>query len=313
LSQNKKQIYLLGPTASGKTELAKYCMDHFSLEIISVDSAQIYNYFDIGSAKPDKNELHCYPHRLINIINPDQSYSVAKFLIDCQQHIGEIYQNGKSPFLVGGTMMYFNALSKPINATPASTKESRDYFNGLLANEGLPSLFERLKKVDPEYAKKINQADTQRILRALEVNYLSNKTLSSFHTQPQKVAESDHILKLALLPTDRKLLHERIELRVDQMLAQGFIEEVRTILKLFKNIDDSHPAMRCVGYKQIYLYLNNQISKETLREKIIFATRQLAKRQITWLRQMDKLEVVDPFDEQLTSKVHDKISQFMDS
>ena len=197
----------MGPTASGKTELAKYCMDHFSLEIISVDSAQIYNYFDIGSAKPDKNELHCYPHRLINIINPDQSYSVAKFLIDCQQHIGEIYQNGKSPFLVGGTMMYFNALSKPMNATPASTKESRDYFNDLLANEGLPSLFERLKKVDPEYAKKINQADTQRILRALEVNYLSNKTLSSFHTQPQKVAESDHILKLALMPTDRKLLH----------------------------------------------------------------------------------------------------------
>lgn len=308
-----KKIYLLGPTASGKTELAKFCFDNFPTEIISVDSAQIYRHFNIGSAKPTKNELFEYPHHLIDILNPDESYSVAKFCKDCKRYEKEIYKNGNYPFFVGGTMMYFNALTNPIDEIPASTKESRKYVSDILINEGLNSLYKKLKEIDPDYAIKINNTDSQRILRAMEVFYLSNKPISSFHKKTKYQSNNLSILKIALLPNDRKILHEHIESRVDKMLNDGLIEEVESILKLFKNLNNTYPLSRCVGFKQVLFYLQNKISKSELRNQIVFATRQLAKRQITWMRKMNGLVTENPFNKKLNIKVADHINNFLSS
>jgi len=312
LASTKQEVFILGPTATGKTELAMDCLRNFPLEIISVDSAQIYRHFDIGSAKLSRDDQIEYPHRLIDIIDPNQTYSAAQFINDYKKHKNEIYANGNSPLLVGGTMMYFNAIFNPMNDLPASTPESRAYVNNLLLEEGLQTLYEKLSNVDPVYVKKINASDTQRILRALEVFHLSGHPITFFHKNHTQPKENKGILKLALLPNDRVRLHERIALRVDRMLDDNFIEEVKNILKLYPDLDNTYPSIRCVGYKQIFLYLKNEITKTDLKDKIIFATRQLAKRQITWLRQMQQLEVIDPFDKNIKNIIKNKVARFLD-
>ena len=308
---NSKQIFLLGPTATGKTELAKNLYKSLPIEIISVDSAQIYKGLNIGTAKLSKKELLETPHHLIDIRFPIDTYSVGDFKKDVDLVVKESKKKHKIPFLCGGTMMYFNSLEKPINNLPVSTNQTKKQVNDELDKKGINFLFKKLKKIDPILANKINPNDSQRIQRGLEVYYISGKPLSSFYNE--KIPEQKHynLLKLALWPKDREKLHTIIEDRVSLMLNNGLIEEVEEILKIYPNIDNSYPSFRSVGYRQTYSYLKNHISKKELKDRLIFATRQLAKRQMTWMKKMENLEIFEPFDKQLSKNINNRIETFL--
>ena len=306
-----KRIYLLGPTATGKTELVKHLNDSFLIDIISVDSAQIYKNLDIGTAKPTQKELIKTPHHLIDIRSPIESYSVGDFKKDVDSIITNPLDAEKIPFLYGGTMMYFNSLENHLDDLPVSTLETKKKVNDELNKFGIEFLFKKLEEVDPVSAKKINSNDSQRIQRALEVYYISGKSLSSFYVN-KKIKETPYkILKLALLPDNREHLHLLIQERVEYMLERGLVEEVEVILSNYPSLDGSYPSFRSVGYRQTFHYLKNQISKSELKNKIIFATRQLAKRQMTWMRKMENLEIFDPFSDDLNLKVKDRIQSFL--
>ena len=306
-----KRIYLLGPTATGKTELVKHLNNLFPIEIISVDSAQIYKNLDIGTAKPTQKELIKTPHHLIDIRSPIESYSVGDFKKDVDLIITNSLDAEKIPFLYGGTMMYFNSLENHLDDLPVSTLETKKKVNDELNKFGIEFLFKKLKEIDPVSAKKINPNDSQRIQRALEVYYISGKSLSSFYVN-KKIKETPYkILKLALLPDNREHLHLLIQERVEYMIERGLVEEVEEILRIYPSLDDSYPSFRSVGYRQTFHYLKNQISKSELKNKIIFATRQLAKRQMTWMRKMENLEIFDPFSDDLNLKVKDRIQSFL--
>ena len=308
---NDKRIYLLGPTATGKTELVKHLNDLFPIDIISVDSAQIYKNLDIGTAKPTQKELIKTPHHLIDIRSPIESYSVGDFKKDVDLIITNSLDAEKIPFLYGGTMMYFNSLENHLDDLPVSTLETKKKVNDELNKFGIEFLFKKLKEIDPVSAKKINPNDSQRIQRALEVYYISGKSLSSFYVN-KKIKETPYkILKLALLPDNREHLHLLIHERVEYMLERGLVEEVEVILSNYPSLDGSYPSFRSVGYRQTFHYLKNQISKSELKNKIIFATRQLAKRQLTWMRKMENLEIFDPFSDDLNLKVKDRIQSFL--
>jgi len=306
-----KRIYLLGPTATGKTELVKYLNDLFPINIISVDSAQIYKNLDIGTAKPTQKELIKVPHHLLDIRSPIESYSVGDFKKDVDSIITNSLNVEKIPFLYGGTMMYFNSLENPLDNLPVSTLETKKKVNDELNKFGIEFLFNKLEEVDPISAKKINPNDSQRIQRALEVYYMSGKSLSSFYVNKKIIETPYKILKLALLPNNREHLHFLIQERVGYMLEKGLIEEVEEILRSYPSLDDSYPSFRSVGYRQTFHYLKNQISKSELKNKIIFATRQLAKRQMTWMRKMENLEIFDPFSDDLNLKVTRRIRSFL--
>ena len=306
-----KRIYLLGPTATGKTELVKHLNNLFPIEIISVDSAQIYKNLDIGTAKPTQKELIKTPHHLIDIRSPIESYSVGDFKKDVDSIITNPLDAEKIPFLYGGTMMYFNSLENHLDDLPVSTLETKKKVNDELNKFGIEFLFKKLEEVDPVSAKKINSNDSQRIQRALEVYYISGKSLSSFYVN-KKIKETPYkILKLALLPDNREHLHLLIQERVEYMLERGLVEEVEVILSNYPSLDGSYPSFRSVGYRQTFHYLKNQISKSELKNKIIFATRQLAKRQMTWMRKMENLEIFDPFSDDLNLKVTRRIRSFL--
>ncbi len=308
-----KKIFIIGPTASGKTKLAKFTYDNFNVDLISVDSAQVYQDMDIGTAKISKSELKSYPHHLIDIRNPSEKYSVNNFKVDVDLIMNKMQANSRHPLLVGGTMMYFNALEFPLDILPETTRMVREKVNKELEEFGIDFLFKKLKEIDPVISLKINDKDTQRITRALEVYYVSGRPLSSFHSGKSKSNFSKNILKLALFPLNREKLHFQIECRTKLILKNGLIEEVEAILKKYPLLDDSYGSMKAVGYKQVYLYLKNKINKDDLSNKIIFATRQLAKRQMTWMRKMDGLELLDPLDKNLNSMVSDKVSLFLKS
>ena len=306
-----KRIYLLGPTATGKTELVKHLNDSFLIDIISVDSAQIYKNLDIGTAKPTQKELIKTPHHLIDIRSPIESYSVGDFKKDVDSIITNPLDAEKIPFLYGGTMMYFNSLENHLDDLPVSTPDTKKKVNDELNKFGIEFLFKKLEEVDPVSAKKINSNDSQRIQRALEVYYISGKSLSSFYVNKKIIETPYKILKLALLPNNREHLHLLIQERVDYMLERGLVEEVEEILRSYPSLDSSYPSFRSVGYRQTFHYLKNQISKSELKNKIIFATRQLAKRQMTWMRKMENLEIFDPFSDDLNLKVKDRIQSFL--
>jgi len=306
-----KRIYLLGPTATGKTELVKHLNDSFLIDIISVDSAQIYKNLDIGTAKPTQKELIKTPHHLIDIRSPIESYSVGDFKKDVDSIITNPLDAEKIPFLYGGTMMYFNSLENHLDDLPVSTLDTKKKVNDELNKFGIEFLFKKLEEVDPVSAKKINSNDSQRIQRALEVYYISGKSLSSFYVNKKIIETPYKILKLALLPNNREHLHLLIQERVDYMLERGLVEEVEEILRSYPSLDSSYPSFRSVGYRQTFHYLKNQISKSELKNKIIFATRQLAKRQMTWMRKMENLEIFDPFSDDLNLKVKDRIQSFL--
>ena len=309
----KPKIFLLGPTASGKTELTKFCYDNFQLELVNVDSAQIYKGFNIGSAKPSAVDLKKYPHHLIDIIEPDTSYSVSRFRKD----VDNIYKNAevmnRTPFLTGGTMMYFHALEFPLDDIPQTTSKIRLQVEKELLQLGLPNMYEKLEKFDSVAAKSIHATDKQRILRAIEVFYESGKPISSYYQKKKNNELPQYpLLKLGLYPEDRLILHKSIEERVEKMLKDGLVNEVEGILNRYPMLSESFSSLRSVGYKQTYLYLKGELSFEELKDKIIFSTRQLAKRQLTWMRKMQNIEFFNPYDKKLSSKIKERIKKFLD-
>lgn len=273
---------LMGPTASGKTALAGELIKHFPFEIISVDSAMIYREMNIGTAKPTWEELLQVPHHLIDILDPPESYSAAQFCTDVLTLSRAIYTRGKIPLLVGGTMMYFNALQQGLSTLPQANETIRASLLQQAAQFGWIYLHQQLAQIDPLSAAKIHPNDTQRIQRALEVYQITGKPLSTFWSE-QKETSTYQFVNLILFPEDRAWLHTRIALRFEQMLEQGFVNEVERLLQKWQ-LSPTCPAMRSVGYRQVFDYLAGDFDYETLRHKGIVATRQLAKRQLTWLR-----------------------------
>ena len=296
-------FFLLGPTASGKTKLAVDLVNTFPFEIISVDSAQIYQDMNIGVAKPSQNVLNVAPHHLINIIRPDETYSVAQFLQDTLRLIDEILLRGHIPLLVGGTMMYFNALEKGINQMPKTDYQIRKDIEKEAIQFGWPKLYEKLKSVDNETAMKLNPNDAQRISRGLEVFYSSGKTLSYFHKSKNKNEFPFTVVKLGLMPSNRKILHQRIEFRVNEMIEAGLFKEVEFLRKKYPELQNHMPSMRSVGYRQVLEYFNGDFQEKECIDKIVFATRQLAKRQMTWMRSMENLNVFDCGNHRLNEEV----------
>ncbi|OCG27810.1 tRNA (adenosine(37)-N6)-dimethylallyltransferase MiaA [Gilliamella sp. wkB108] len=277
-----KIISLMGPTASGKTAFAMELYDRYPIDIISVDSALIYRGMDIGTAKPSKQEQQKYPHKLIDICDPSQSYSAANFRHDALAEIETSLKNDRIPLLVGGTMLYFKALIEGLSPLPAANSEIRQQIEEKANKLGWQAIHEELKKVDPISAQRIHPNDPQRLNRALEVYLISGKSLTEL-TQNSGEALPYEIMQFAIMPEDRSILHQRIEKRFIQMLEQGFEQEVKVLMQR-SDLHLNLPSIRCVGYRQMWEYLNGDISYDEMVFKGICATRQLAKRQITWLR-----------------------------
>jgi tRNA dimethylallyltransferase len=273
----------MGPTASGKSALAMKLADHFPVEIISVDSAQVYRDMDVGTAKPAHEDRARVPHHLIDILAPTERYSAAQFARDADRLIAEIRGRGKLPLLVGGTMLYFKALTQGLNDLPAANHAVRAGIDARAAVHGWPHLHEELAAVDPVTAARLQPADRQRIQRALEVFQISGRPLSVLLEEPPREVTATIFLRMALVPSERAALHGRIARRFDAMLEGGLIDEVRSLRERYALTPDL-PAMRAVGYRQVWNYLDDAIDFAMLRNQGIFATRQLAKRQLTWLR-----------------------------
>ena len=280
-------ICLAGPTASGKSAQALQLADalHGEVEFISVDSAQVYRGMDIGTAKPDAAERARVPHHLIDLLEPEQAYSAARFVQDATQAATAVRARGKLPLLVGGTMLYFKALRDGLDAMPAADPALRAQLDARAAAEGWPALHAELARVDPATAARLAPNDAQRIQRALEVWHATGRPLSAFHAREGQPAQTAQWPMLSLEPASRAWLHQRIAMRFDAMLAAGFVDEVRT-LRQRPALRPELPSMRCVGYRQAWAALDAG-TLDGLREAGIAATRQLAKRQITWLRSMD--------------------------
>lgn len=286
----------MGPTASCKTEVAIQLCERFPFDVISVDSALVYRGMNIGTAKPDADTLGHTPHRLIDIRDPDQSYSAGDFVHDARTEMDAIYSTGRIPLLVGGTMMYFRALTGGIAELPSADPQIRASIDADAAKLGWPVMHERLREIDADAASRINPNDSQRIQRALEVYEASGKPLSAWQREAHAATKTDvRFIKIALQLATREVLHARIEKRLNLMLNNGFVEEVKVFHKL-SGLTAKHPSMRSVGYRQIWEHLDGETSLDEAAEKALFATRQLAKRQITWLRSESDLNSFDPLE-----------------
>jgi tRNA dimethylallyltransferase len=295
-------IFLMGPTAAGKTDLAVELVQQRACEIISVDSAQIYQGMDIGSAKPDAATLALAPHHLINICDPLQAYSAAQFRTDALALMAQITGRGKVPLLVGGTMMYYKALMDGLASLPVSEPALRQQLEQEIQDQGLAAMHARLCAIDAVAGARINAADPQRITRAMEVFLLSGETLTTHWSRQKQQPLPYQVTSIGVWPPDRALLHHRIEHRYEIMLQQGFKREVESLMARGDlNID--LPSMRCVGYRQMWQYLAGECDYSTMQYKGVVATRQLAKRQLTWLRSWPKLQVFDSLDAKLSFKV----------
>ncbi|ASA55500.1 tRNA (adenosine(37)-N6)-dimethylallyltransferase MiaA [Vibrio gazogenes] len=289
--QRPLALFLMGPTASGKTDLAIRLCQHFPIEIISVDSALIYRGMNIGTAKPTAAELAQAPHRLIDILEPELAYSAADFRRDALQHMQEIVQKGKIPLLVGGTMLYFKALLEGLSPLPAADAEIRQQIEQEAADSGWLVLHQQLAEIDPESAERIHPNDPQRLSRALEVYRISGKTLTELTRTKGEVLPFD-VVQFAIAPQERSELHRRIEIRFNQMIEAGFEEEVKALYAR-QELHADLPSIRCVGYRQMWEYLDGNCSLDEAIYRGICATRQLAKRQITWLRSWNDLTWLD--------------------
>ncbi len=299
-------IAIMGPTASGKTGLALDIAAKVESEVISVDSALVYKGMDIGTAKPTQEEQAGVVHHLIDIIDPAQSYSVSQFVNDTNALIGDILARGKVPILAGGTMMYFNALINGISPLPKSDEKIRDEITQQAQRLGWSKLHDELRGVDPISGERVHPNDPQRITRALEVYRSTGKTLT--HWQQQEGEKCPYnIAQFAIAPADRAVLHERIATRFDLMLEQGFENEV---VKLYERSDlhEDLPSIRSVGYRQMWQYLDGQLSYAEMRERGIIATRQLAKRQLTWLRGWEQVTWLDTFANDNLTKITAKVT-----
>ena len=307
--QKPLAIFLMGPTASGKTDLAIRLRQHLPVEVISVDSALIYRGMDIGTAKPSPAELELAPHRLIDILDPVESYSVANFRIDVLKEMEEISSQGRIPLLVGGTMLYYKSLLDGLSPLPSAEPAIRTEIEVKAEKFGWAELHSDLMKIDPISAERINPNDSQRINRALEVFYISGKTMTEL-TQQQGEGIPYDILQFAIAPQERTVLHQRIEQRFHKMMDLGFEQEVRALFSR-SDLHSELPSIRCVGYRQMWEYLEGKTSLDEAVFKGICATRQLAKRQITWLRGWsNELTWLDSLEPDLAyAKMIEKLAQ----
>jgi tRNA dimethylallyltransferase len=292
----------MGPTASGKTAVAMRLAQELPCEIISVDSAQIYKGMNIGTAKPAAALLSAAPHHLIDVIEPHERYSAARFRDDALALMREITERDRIPLLVGGTMLYFQALTEGLNELPEADPMIRLMIDTMAGEQGWPALHARLARVDPETAARLEPNDAQRIQRALEIYYVTNKPVSELLKKPKYVYFPYTPLRVALVPGDREVLHARIARRFEEMLAAGLVEELQKLREEYA-LEAGMPSMRCVGYRQAWEHLEGRIDAALLREQGIAATRQLAKRQLTWLRSMPGMTEFDCLAEDVADLV----------
>jgi len=295
-------ILLMGPTASGKTGVALELARHFPVEIVSVDSAQVYRHMDIGTAKPDLPTRLKLPHHLIDIIDPAESYSAAQFCADAQQAMHEIVERERVPLLTGGTMLYFKALQEGFSDLPAADADIRKVIDAMALETGWPAMHRELERIDPATAERLDPNDAQRIQRAMEIFYVTGKPMSDLIAAGRSAGLPYRVLPIALIPGERAALHRRIAARFEEMLELGLINEVRALREDY-DLKPSLPSMRCVGYRQVWQYLDGEYGLGTLRDKAVAATRQLAKRQLTWLRAMQEVKTFECLDEELAEKI----------
>jgi tRNA dimethylallyltransferase len=308
-------IALIGPTASGKTDLAFAIADRFPVEIVSLDSAQVFIGMDIGTAKPDQATLARYPHHLIDLITPEERYSAAQFRADALRVMGEIGARGKVPLLVGGTMLYYKALREGLADLPEADPALRAALDAEAATRGWPALHAELAKGDPETAARLAPNDAQRIQRALEVLRLTGQPLGAFWANQKTAALPFRLLTLALATPERKRLHERIARRFAAMLDIGLVGEVEDLRTKYRQLSIDLPSMRCVGYRQVWEMLEGKLPHADLLNLGIFATRQLAKRQITWLRSLRGSGAIDLefdlADSASAAKIQTEVNKFL--
>jgi len=311
-SAHPPAILMMGPTASGKTAVALQLAATLPCEIISVDSAQVYRDMDIGTAKPDADTLARAPHHLINLIEPHESYSAARFRDDALALMREITERGNIPLLVGGTMLYFKSLVEGLNDLPEADSTIRLIIETMADEEGWPAVHEKLRKVDPETAARLEPNDSQRVQRALEIYYITGRSMTDLLKKPKYVYFPYTPIRISLVPGDRAALHDRIAQRFDAMLSAGLVEELRRLRDDYA-LEPDMPSMRCVGYRQAWDHMTGKISRDELREQGIAATRQLAKRQLTWLRAMDDVTEFDCLAENVGDLVLEYIRQELEA
>jgi tRNA dimethylallyltransferase len=300
----------MGPTASGKTDVAVFLAERLGCAVVSVDSAMVYREMDVGTAKPPPGVLARVPHRLIDILDPAEAYSAARFRADALREIAEARSRGQVPLLVGGTGLYFRALERGLSVLPAADPGIRAGLTAAAAREGWPALHARLARVDPAAASRIHPNDPQRIQRALEVYQLTGRPLSALLERDRAPAVPFRVVKLVLVPASRGALHERIGRRFEQMLAIGLLEEVERL----RGRGDLHPdlpSMRSVGYRQVWRYLDGATDRATMVQRGVAATRQLAKRQLTWLRAESEAERIDSLDPRVAERALDFVSRVL--
>jgi len=303
-----KALFLLGPTASGKTAVALALAERMPIEVVSVDSAQVYRGMDLGTAKPTAEERARVVHHLIDITDPPQPYSAGRFRDDALRLVGEIHARGKLPVLAGGTMLYFSALVRGLADLPAAQPAIRAELDDEAKRKGWPALHAELVAVDATTAARLKPTDSQRIQRALEVYRHTGRPLSSFHAHTEAKLPFE-ALRISLEPSERSVLHERIAARFRQMLASGLVAELETLRARYA-LHDAMPSMRAVGYRQAWDTLEGKEPAATLEARGIAATRQLAKRQLTWLRTMEGLERYDALRPDLARAVADRAERF---
>jgi tRNA dimethylallyltransferase len=298
-------IFLMGPTASGKTDLAIALSETLPCELISVDSALVYRGLDIGSAKPDPETLAQYPHALVDICDPSDAYSAANFRRDALAEMARISRAGKIPLLVGGTMLYFKALLEGLADMPSADLSVREDINALALREGWPAVHAQLAEVDPDSAARIHPNHSQRLSRALEVYRVSGKTMSQLQAEQAESVLPYRVYQFAIAPGERAELHRRIELRLQQMFEAGFEDEVKGLMAR-GDLHADLPAIRAVGYRQVWQYLQGDYDRDTAFEKALVASRQLAKRQLTWLRGWPQLQWINselPKEQQINAVI----------
>ena len=307
-----KAILLMGPTASGKTAAALELARHFPIELISVDSAQVFVDMNVGTAKPDAATLAAFPHHLIDLITPEEAYSAARFRNDALACMADIVRRGRFPLLVGGTMLYYKAQLEGLAELPAADPAIRAEIDALAATHGWPAVHAELARVDPETARRLHPTDSQRLQRALEIYRLSGIPMSALLAQGEKQTPAYDYLALGLLPSDRAVLHTRIAARFDEMLAQGLEDEVSALRQRYR-LSLELPSMRCVGYRQMWEAQDGRIPRGELRDRGIYATRQLAKRQLTWMKNTLRPELFDSLNADVLDRLSARVSTFLES
>lgn len=301
-------LVLLGPTASGKTAAVARIARALPIELISVDSALVFRDMDIGTAKPSAEEQALCPHHLIDIVSPEEAYSAARFAADARRLIGDIQARGRIPLLAGGTMLYIKALREGLSDLPEADAALRADIDARAAEQGWPALHAELARLDPDAAARLKPTDAQRIQRALEIVTLTGRPLAESYARREDDAPLPPMTVLSLEPSDRAWLHRRIEQRFDQMLEQGLVDELRMLRAKYR-LDAGMPSMRCVGYRQVWNFLEGEVDASTMRDTGIYATRQLAKRQITWLRSMQIDQRIDCLRDDAADAVMDAFAR----